>query len=282
MKKFFSLVCTFFALIQSFFFWFCFFRYITNLNQFEHILIHIGFWIVTYIILFIFSIIDKFVRGLKGFEAVFLDALLSPARFFAQLITTIQVFQGKTDIKRGGYVDNRFKNTFYFTLCSIDVSEPSDHVTHSYESTDYYRQKHYQRDSTSTSSSSSSSSSSSPSYSTSSYYEEKKPTKIYGYFAVLREMEFIASQHQRSVFSSSRAEARIEINARINGNTITFSFNVKSYHLEWIKNQCEADSFKRDISNEIEYIQSSIQSDVKYWLDDHAVDRDYYLSFRWN
>lgn len=282
MKKFFGIISTFFALIQSFFFWFCFVRYITHLNQFGHILSHVGFWIITYIILFIFSIIDKFVRGLKGFEVIFLDALLSPIRFFAQLITTIHVFQGKTEIKRGGYFDNRFKNTFYFTLCSIDVSEPSDRVTHSYESTNYYRQKHYQSDrlSSSSSSSSSTSSSSSSSYSPSPRPEEKKPEKVYGYFAVLREMEMIAYKHQRSVFSSSRAEARIEINARINGNTITFSFNVKTHYLEWIKSQVEADDFQRDIKNELESIQSSIQSDVKDWLTDHAVDRDYYLSFR--
>ena len=44
--------------------------------------------------------------------------------------------------------------------------------------------------------------------------------------------------------------------------------------------QGEADDFQRDIKNELESIQSSIQSDVKYWLSDHAVDRDYYLSFR--
>lgn len=279
MKKFFGIISTFFAFIQSFFFWFCFIGYIARFNEFGNILSHVGFWIITYIVLFIFSIIDKFVRGLKGFEVIFLDALLSPIRFFAQLITTIHVFQGKTEIKRGGYFDNRFKNTFYFTLCSIDVSEPSDHVTHSYESTNYYRQKHYQSDRLSSSSSSSSSASSS-SYSPSPRPEEKKPEKVYGYFAVLREMEMIAYKHQRSVFSSSRAEARIEISARINGNTITFSSNVKTYHLEWMQIQGEADDFQRDIKNELESIQSSIQSDVKYWLSNHAVDRDYYLSFR--
>lgn len=274
MKKFFGIISTFFALIQSFFFWFCFVRYITHLNQFGHILSHVGFWIITYIILFIFSIIDKFVRGLKGFEVIFLDALLSPIRFFAQLITTIHVFQGKTEIKRGGYINNRFKNIFYFTLCSIDVSEPSDHVTHSYQDTNYYRQKHYQ-------SSVSSSSTSSSSYSTSSsHYEEKKSEKVYGYYEVLREMESIARRHQTSVTSTSRAEARIEISVRISGTTIIFSCNVKTYHLEWVESQVEADDFKREIQYKLESIQSSIQSDVKDWLTDHAVDRDYYLSFR--
>lgn len=274
MKKFFGIISTFFALIQSFFFWFCFIRYITHLNQFGHILSHIGFWIITYIILFIFSIIDKFVRGLKGFEVIFLDAFLSPIRFFAQLVTTIQAFKGKTDIKRGGYINNRFKNIFYFTLCSIDVSEQSDHVTHSYQDTNYYRQKHYQ-------SSVSSSSTSSSSYSTSSsHYEEKKSEKVYGYYEVLREMESIARRHQTSVTSTSRAEARIEISVRISGTTIIFSCNVKTYHLEWVESQVEADDFKREIQYKLESIQSSIQSDVKDWLTDHAVDRDYYLSFR--
>ena len=56
MKKFFGIISTFFALIQFFFFWFCFVCYITHLNQFGHILSHVGFWIITYIILFIFSI----------------------------------------------------------------------------------------------------------------------------------------------------------------------------------------------------------------------------------
>lgn len=274
MKKFFGIISTFFALIQSFFFWFCFIRYITHLNQFGHILSHVGFWIITYIILFIFSIIDKFVRGLKGFEVIFLDAFLSPIRFFAQLVTTIQAFKGKTDIKRGGYINNRFKNIFYFTLCSIDVSEPSDHVTHSYQDTNYYRQKHYQ-------SSVSSSSTSSSSYSTSSsHYEEKKSEKVYGYYEVLKEMESIARRHQTSVTSTSRAEARIEISVRISGTTIIFSCNVKTYHLEWVESQVEADDFKREIQYKLESIQSSIQSDVKDWLTDHAVDRDYYLSFR--
>ena len=276
MKRFFSIVCTFFAAIQSFVFWVIFIKYLIAFNEFEFVLNHIGFWIISFIVLFIIALFDKWVRGLKGVGVIFLDALLSPVRFVTQLLSTIQCFNGKEDIKRGGYYPTRFKNTFYFVLFSTDVSDPSDRVSRSYHSSSSFNSSY----SSHSSPSSSSSSSSSSYYPDSSSYEEKKPEKIYGYFAVTREMEQIAYRHNTSVFSTSRAEARIEINVRISGGNICFSCNVKTNYLEWIKSRVEYDDFKKDISNELSSIQSSIYSDAKDWFDSHSVDRDYSISFR--
>jgi len=110
MKKFYSVICSICAIIQALFFWILVYGYTTT-EQVDSVG-RAGFYIIMILGLFILSLIDKLIRGLKGWMAILLDMILSPIRFLAQLIVGILCLANKVDVKRGKYDEYNKLETF--------------------------------------------------------------------------------------------------------------------------------------------------------------------------
>ena len=122
MKKFYSFLLTIGALIQSLFFWIVVGSAVTS-KELDSVGI-IGFVVFLIGGLFILSLIGKFVRGLKGWKVIFLNMILSPIRFLAQLIVGILCLANKVKVERGEYDENSKLETFMFTLCTHSGPRP--------------------------------------------------------------------------------------------------------------------------------------------------------------
>ncbi len=262
MKKFYSFLLTIGAFIQSLFFWVLIYDYATN-KQIDSTG-RVGFFIFLIVGLFILSLIGKFVRGLKGFWVIFLDMLLSPIRFIAQLIVGILCLANKVKVERGEYDEHSKFETFMFTLC-----------THSGPATK--SRSHYVPTSSS-SSSSSSHSSSRPSYG-SSYGNNTSSTSLYTRSEVYSMMRTIANTSKDDVRGEGNAQCVLTTSVSFSGTHIYFKINTKLYNTNHFSSQYELDEFKSNVEYAMQELASSIRDDVKSWFDSIETEENYTCHF---
>lgn len=269
MKKFYSVICTFFAAIQSTVFWYILIGYLMRIDEFIDIRMHIGFWILSFILLLIISLIDKFVRGFDMGE-IFVDALLSPFRFIAQFITMILCFLEKVNIERGGYTGYSLWSRFVFILCSVD---PID-IDGTKEIQYYVPPRTYSKSRYSSNSSHSSSQSQKPS----------APKRMLGAADVLNQAQRVARGSCSFVWENGN-RVEIDYSARMSGNTVYFKISLRRTLRANFRSLDDKESFENSLAYHISSGQKRIRDMMQTWYEKYTFDNKYYIDFEkgsWN
>lgn len=269
MKKFYSVICTFFAAIQSTVFWYILIAYLMRIDEFGDIRNHIGFWVLSFIILLIISLIDKFVRGFDMGE-IFVDALLSPFRFIAQFITMIMCFQEKVILEREGYTDYSLWSRFVFILCSVDPLDPDGTKETQY----YVPPRTYSKPKYSSNSSHSSSQSQKPS----------APKRMLGAADVLNAARRTAKYYSSFVWEKGN-RVEIDYSARMSGNTVYFKISLRRSLRANFRSLDDKESFENSLAYHISSDQKKIRDMMQSWYEKYTFDNKYYIDFErgsWN
>lgn len=269
MKKFYSVICTFFATIQSAVFWYILIGYLMRIDEFIDIRMHIGFWILSFIVLLIISLIDKFVRGFDMGE-IFVDALLSPFRFIAQFITMILCFLEKVNIEREGYTDYSLWSRFVFILCSVDPLDLDGTKEIQY----YVPPRTYSKPSYSSNSSHSSSQSQKPS----------APKRMLGAADVLNQAQRVARGCCGFVWENGN-RVEIDYSARMSGNTVYFKISLRRTLRANFRSLDDKESFENSLAYHISSDQRKIRDMMQSWYEKYTFDNKYYIDFErgsWN
>lgn len=269
MKKFYSVICTFFAAIQSTVFWYILIVYLMRIDEFSDIRMHIGFWAVSFIVLLIISLIDKFVRGFEIGE-IFVDALLSPFRFIAQFITMILCFQEKVNIEREGYTDYSLWSRFVFILCSVNPLDPDGtKKTQYYVPPRTYSKPRY---------------SSNSSYSSSQSQKPSAPKRMLGAADVLNHAQRVAKGCCNFVWENGN-RVEIDYSARMSGNTVYFKISLRRTLRANFRSLDDKESFENSLAYQISSDQKKIRDMMHSWCDKYTFDNNYYIDFErgsWN
>lgn len=269
MKKFYSVICTFFAAIQSTVFWFILIVYLMRIDEFIDIRMHIGFWTFSFIVLLIISLIDKFVRGFE-IGGIFVDALLSPFRLIAQFITMILCFQEKVNIERGGYTGYSLWSRFVFILCSVDPLDLDGTKEIQY----YVPPRTYSKPRYSSNSSYSSSQSQKPS----------APKRMLGAADVLNQAQGVARYCCDFVWEKGN-RVEIDYSARMSGNTVYFKISLRRTLRANFRSLDDKENFENSLAYGISAGQKRIRDMMQSWYEKYTFDKKYYIDFErgsWN
>lgn len=264
MKKFYSFLLTIGALIQSLFFWLVVGSAVTT-KQLDSVGI-IGFVIFLIVGLFILSLIGKFVRGLKGWKVIFLNMILSPIRFLAQLIVGILCLANKVEVERGEYDETSVWQTIMFTLCT----HSGPHVK--------YRSTYVPSSSNSSSSRSSSHSSSTSRPSSYSSHDDSSSSEYHSTYHrsdIYSMMRTIADSAKDDVRGEGSAQCIITTKVSFSGTHIYFKINYKCYGTNSITSEYSLNEFNSNIESAANELAYQIQDAVESYFADIEVDEDY-------